>query len=311
MPQPFQYGGQAVIEGVMMRGPKNVAIAVRKANGEIVVDNQHVSSLAQRFFLFRLPLLRGCLALVETMALGIKALTYSANQAGEGEEEQLSSMEMVVTVVVALVLAVFLFVVVPTAVAHFTGSYLNPFWQNLGEGLLRIVIFLVYVISIGRIGDIQRVFQYHGAEHKVVYTHEAGEELTLENARRFPNLHPRCGTAFLLVVMVLTIFFFSFMTTSNLWWRIGSRVVVLPIVAGLAYEIIKLSGRYHKTPWVRTIIAPGLWLQKLTTREPDNDQIEVALHALKSVLAMEAPNNNPTTSQTVVAGSDPLHAQLP
>ncbi|MHB1420622.1 MAG: DUF1385 domain-containing protein [Bacillota bacterium] len=309
MPQPFQYGGQAVIEGVMMRGPKNVAIAVRKANGEIIVENQPVTSLAQQFFLFRWPLLRGCLALIESMVLGIKALTFSANQAGEGEEEQLSSTEMVITVAIALGLAVLLFVVVPTAVAHFASRYLNPFWQNLGEGMLRIIIFLIYVLCIGRIGDIQRVFQYHGAEHKVVFANEAGDELTVENARHYPNLHPRCGTAFLLIVMVLTIFFFSFVVTPNIWWRIGSRVIMLPLVAGLAYELIKLSGRYHKTPWVRILITPGLWLQKLTTREPDSNQIEVAIHALQAVLAMEASEALPSPS--IATGVDPLRSPCP
>lgn len=288
MPEPFQYGGQAVIEGVMMRGPKEMAVAVRKQAGDIVIDTKPINSLAQKYPFLKWPLLRGVLALFEAMVIGVKVLTYSANMAFDEEEETLSGREIAFTVFLAVGLAVLLFVIIPAAAAFFLKAYVNTFWQNILEGVLRIAIFLGYVLAIGRMSDVQRVFQYHGAEHKVIHAYEAGEKLTVDNARKYTTLHPRCGTSFMLVVLVLTIFLFSFLHTPDILSRIASRLLLLPVVAGLGYEFIKWSGKYACRSWVKAIIAPGLWLQKLTTREPDDSQLEVAICALEAVLAKES-----------------------
>ncbi|WP_227762577.1 DUF1385 domain-containing protein [Zhaonella formicivorans] len=288
MPEPFQYGGQAVIEGVMMRGPKEMAVAVRKQAGDIVIDTKPINSLAQKYPFLKWPLLRGVLALFEAMVIGVKVLTYSANMAFDEEEETLSGREIAFTVFLAVGLAVLLFVIIPAAAAFFLKAYVNTFWQNILEGVLRIAIFLGYVLAIGRMSDVQRVFQYHGAEHKVIHAYEAGEKLTVDNARKYTTLHPRCGTSFMLFVLVLTIFLFSFLHTPDILSRIASRLLLLPVVAGLGYEFIKWSGKYACRSWVKAIIAPGLWLQKLTTREPDDSQLEVAICALEAVLARDS-----------------------
>jgi len=282
-----QYGGQAVIEGVMMRGARHLAVAVRRPDGDILVDARNISSLGERFPVLRRPVLRGVVALVEALTLGIQVLTFSANQSVGEEEEELSKGEMALTIVLAVGLAILLFIIIPTTAAHFMRTYLAGFWQSLAEGLLRIVIFLLYIITISRIRDIQRVFQYHGAEHKVIHAYEAGEDLTVANAQRHTTLHPRCGTAFLLIVMVLTILVYSLLPPMGIWARIGSRILLLPLVAGLGYEILKLSSRNLQRPLIRALIAPGLWLQRLTTREPGDDQVEVAISALQAVLAQE------------------------
>ncbi|MBZ4688105.1 MAG: hypothetical protein PWQ96_1178 [Clostridia bacterium] len=280
----FQYGGQAVIEGVMMRGPKELAVAVRKQAGNIVIDRRPIKSLAEKLPFFKLPFLRGVLALIEALVIGIQALTYSASQAADEEEEELTAKEIFLTITVAFGLAILLFVVIPTGAAHFL-EWMTPFWQNIVEGTLRIAIFLGYIVAISRMKDIQRVFQYHGAEHKVIHTYEAGEELTVENSRKYSTLHPRCGTAFLFMVLILTIILFSFLNTPYLWWRILSRVLLMPIIAGIAYELIKISGKYSQKTAISILIKPGLWLQKLTTREPDDKQLEVAIEALRAVLS--------------------------
>ncbi|MDN5344005.1 MAG: hypothetical protein PWQ18_116 [Clostridia bacterium] len=277
-----QYGGQAVIEGVMMRGPHRTAVAIRKPGGQILVEAEPNSSLTSHYPLLKLPLLRGVVALFESLILGIRYLTFSANQAMEGEEEELSTKDLVFTVTIALAVAVGFFVLLPAGAALLLHKYLSIFWQNVMEGLLRMLLFLGYVVAIGRVKDIQRVFQYHGAEHKVINALEAGEDLRVETVRPYPTLHPRCGTSFLLLVLVLTIIFFTFVGQGSIAWRLGSRLVLLPVVAGLAYELLKFTGRHLNTPWVRAIAAPGLWLQKLTTREPDDGMLEVALAALEA-----------------------------
>jgi len=284
MPQTaFQYGGQAVIEGVMMRGPASYAVAVRKQDGQISLKSEAVASLSQRYPFLKWPLVRGVVALAESMIVGVQTLTYSANESAGEEEEQLSAREIFWTVLLAVGLAALLFIVIPSVAAHFLTG-LSPFWQNMAEGLVRIGIFLIYVVAISRMPDIARVFQYHGAEHKVIHTLEAGEPLTVEFARGHSTLHPRCGTSFLLLVMVLTILIYSFLNTPQLWWRIVSRLLLLPVVAGISYELLKFSGRHADSVWLKWSIAPGLWLQKLTTREPDDSQLEVAIFALQSVL---------------------------
>lgn len=285
MSRPVQYGGQALIEGVMMRGPKSSALAVRLPNGEIEVTHQEIKPWSKSAF-WKLPLVRGFVALVESLIVGTKALMFSANRvAGEETGEELSFWEMALTVVVALGFGLLLFVGLPTGSAHLLKAKVpGVVLQNLLEGGIRLLVFFAYILIISRMKDIQRVFQYHGAEHKSIYTYEEGLELTVENARKFSTLHPRCGTSFLLIVVVVSIFVFAFLGLNPLWWRILSRIVLMPLVAGAAYEILKFSARHLDSPYWRWLIAPGLLLQKLTTREPDDQQLEVALAALKGVL---------------------------
>lgn len=279
-------GGQAVIEGVMMRGPELVATAVREPSGEISVKAEPVSSIAQRYPILKQPMLRGVVALGESLILGLKSLSYSAQKAGE-EEEALSDREIVLTMLLSLGLAVLLFIVIPTAAAKYLHEVLaDPLWLNLAEGALRMAIFLLYIYGISRLKDIQRVFQYHGAEHKTIHAYEAGVPLTVENVQRYSTLHPRCGTAFLLIVMVVSIVMFAFLGWPDLWTRIASRIVLLPVVAGISYEIIRFAGRSGNRI-VQIAILPGLWLQRLTTRQPDDSQVEVAIQALEAVRPAE------------------------
>ncbi len=283
MGAPFQYGGQAVIEGVMMRGPDSRAVAVRLPDRDIIVDEKKVGSLARRVPVLNWPLVRGMVVLVESLVLGIEALTYSANQA-TGEDEELTVKEIVVTIGIAFGLAILLFVVLPTFAAHLLKEVApGSFMQNLVEGVFRIAIFLAYVLAVGRLGDIRRVFEYHGAEHKVINAYETGDELTVERVQNYSTLHPRCGTSFLLIVLVISILIFSLLGEQVLWWRILSRVLLLPAVAGISYELVKLSGKYADNALCRILIAPGLWLQKLTTAPPDNGQVEVAITAFGAV----------------------------
>lgn len=285
----FQYGGQAVIEGVLMRGAKDLAIAVRRPDESVIVERQQVTPLGDKLFLLRWPFVRGSVVLLESLMWGMKALTFSANMAAEAEDEQIKPGEMLITILIAVVATLLLFVVIPTGAVHFMRPYVpSIFYQNLIEGIIRIALFLGYVVAISRLDDIARVFQYHGAEHKVIHTYEAGEKLTPENARKYPILHPRCGTSFLLIVMVVAILVFTMLGDYNLFWRITSRILLLPVVAGIGYELIKLSGRHKDSVWLQAIILPGLWLQKLTTSEPDDQQVMVAIQALEGVLDAEA-----------------------
>ncbi|KJR95969.1 MAG: membrane protein [Peptococcaceae bacterium BRH_c4a] len=280
----FQYGGQAVIEGVMMRGPSGRAVAVRLPGGGIAVDEKQVGSITKRYPFLKWPLLRGVVALLESLLIGIEALNYSASKA-LGEEEELSKTEIVLTIGFALALAVVLFVIVPTGAAHLLKNlFQSSLAQNLVEGVLRLVVFLLYVVLIGRLEDIKRVFQYHGAEHKVINAYEAGHELTVEKVQRFSTFHPRCGTSFLLIVLVLSIFLFASLGHQVLWWRITSRILLLPVLAGISYEALKLSARYAENFLCRLLITPGRWLQALTTGEPDDSQVEVAISAFDAVL---------------------------
>lgn len=284
MNNKYPYGGQAVIEGVMMRGPDYRAIAVRRPDQTIVVDQKQVGSLTRRVPVLKWPLVRGVVVLIESLVLGLESLTYSANQA-TGEEEQLTTKEIVFTIGAALGLAILLFAVLPTAMAHFLHRVApGSMVQNLIEGVFRIAIFLAYVVAIGRLEDIRRVFQYHGAEHKVINAYEAGDELSVSQVQRHSTAHPRCGTSFIMIVLVISILLFSLLGEQVLWWRILSRVLLLPVVAGISYELVKLSAKYAGVPWCRCLIAPGLWLQKLTTGPPDDGQVEVAITAFGAVL---------------------------
>ncbi len=286
----YYYGGQAVIEGVMMRGKKNMAVAVRRTPEEIVLDLQTVSSVAERFPFLKLPLIRGFVALIESMIIGIKTLTFSANQVveGEGEGESLSNWELGLSVAFALVVGTGLFALLPVGLAYLLKAYVpGHMLQNLLEGLFRVLVFLAYVVAISFMKDIQRVFEYHGAEHKTIHTYEAGEELTVENTRKYSTLHPRCGTSFLLFVMVISILVFSLVGETGIWARLISRIILLPVVAGVSYEFLKITGKYQHVLLMRICSMPGLWLQKLTTREPDDSQLEVAIYALQKVLEAE------------------------
>jgi len=292
-------GGQAVIEGVMMRGPKLVSTAVREPSGQISVKVDPVSSISDRYPILKKPMLRGVIALGESLVLGLKSLSYSAQKAGD-EDEQLSDKELVMTILFSLGLAILLFVIIPTAAAKYIdASFTNPILLNLLEGGLRLGIFLVYIYGISRMKDIQRVFKYHGAEHKTIHAYEAGVELTVENVQKYSTLHPRCGTAFLLIVMVVSIIMFAFLGWPDLWLRILSRVILLPVVAGISYEIIRFAGK-SQNPLVHIAILPGLWLQKITTSQPDDDMVEVAIQALEAVLVED------TVSETA-----PIVAPLP
>lgn len=275
-------GGQAVIEGVMMRGFGKVATAVREPNGNINVQVKNVSSISDRFPILKLPFLRGSVNLIESLILGMRSLSFSAQTAGE-DEEQLSDKELILTMIFAFAMAAVLFIAIPTFGAKFLHELTDdPFYFNLAEGILRLIIFILYITAISRMEDIQRVFQYHGAEHKTIFCYEADLPLTVENVKKFPRLHPRCGTAFLLIVMIVSIFVFAFLGWPDLWLRILSRILLLPAVAGISYEIIRFAGR-SKNSLVRLAIMPGLWLQYLTTREPDDSMIEVAIKSLEAV----------------------------
>ena len=275
-------GGQAVIEGVMMRGFGKVATAVREPSGNINVQIKNVSSIAERFPILKLPILRGAVSLFESLMLGMKSLSFSAQTAGE-EDEQLTDKELIGTIILAITLACVLFLAIPTFAAKFFHTLTDdPIILNLAEGFLRLIIFLAYLFAISRMKDIQRVFQYHGAEHKTIFCYEADLPLTVENVKKFPRLHPRCGTAFLLIVMLVSIFVFAFLGWPDLWLRILSRIILLPVVAGLSYEIIRFSA-HSKNSFVKLATLPGLWLQYLTTREPDDSMIEVAIKSLEAV----------------------------
>lgn len=279
-------GGQAVIEGVMMRDAHRTATAVRLPNGDIDVETRTVSSIRDRYPVLNLPLIRGSVIMVESLIIGMRALSFSAQAAGE-EDEQMTKKEIAMTILFALVLASILFIVIPTGAAHLAATYTDdPIVFNLIEGGIRLMVFLLYIWGISFMGGIRRVFQYHGAEHKTIHCYEAGEPLTVENVQKFPRLHPRCGTNFLLIVMVVAIVFHVFFGWPDLWLRILSRLAILPVVAGVSYEIIRFAGR-SENHLVHILITPGLWLQYLTTRPPADEMVEVAIESLKAVLPAE------------------------
>jgi len=291
MKSKVNIGGQAVIEGVMMRGPELIATAVREPSGSIVVQKETVTSITQKYPVLKKPLLRGFIALLESLVYGLKSLSFSAQAAGE-EEEALTTREIIMTMLVSFGLAIILFVVIPTYAAKYLHSTATEPWLlNILEGILRLAIFVGYIAAISQMKDIQRVFQYHGAEHKTINAYEAGVPLEVAQVQAFSTIHPRCGTNFLLIVMVVSIFMFAFLGWPDLWLRIVSRIVLLPLIAGISYEIIRYAGRTDKR-WVAAAIAPGLWLQKLTTRQPSDDQVEVAIRAFEEVRPVEEPESN-------------------
>ena len=296
------YGGQALIEGVMMCGKKTIAMAVRKSNGEISCELESKTSISDKYPFLKWPFVRGSVNLVESMVMGFKALTYSANESAESEEEELSKGEMVLSVVLAIVMGVGLFFVLPAVLAHLTKAYItSSAMQNILEGIIRVAIFVIYIVAISRMKEIARVFQYHGAEHKTIHAYEAGVDLTPENCQKFTTLHPRCGTSFMFIVMVISIFVFSLLGVENFWWRVTSRVILLPVVAGVSYEFLKFTGRHIDNPIVRALSWPGMMLQKLTTKEPDDEMIEVAIVSLKAV--REKEEGPETVSEEQLSGT--------
>jgi uncharacterized protein YqhQ len=286
-------GGQAVLEGVMMRGVSIWAVACRTPEGRITVTSEPIVSWAKRSRILRLPVIRGVVALAESLKIGFRALAISANaQLADEEEEpqEIGGFAWGLTIFLSLVLAIGLFFVIPVGATSLIKDWLGSavlFW--LVEGLLRTAIFIGYIAAISRLPDLRRVFQYHGAEHKTISTFEAGDELTPASAKRYSRLHPRCGTSFLLIVMVLAIFVFAPIGLPAWYWLLASRILGIPLIAGLSYEVIKWAGKHRNKRWVRVVMWPGLMLQNLTTREPDESQLEIAIRALKEVLAVEDP----------------------
>ena len=287
-------GGQAVLEGVMMRSPAHWALAVRKPNGEIAQHTTPISSPMARHRIFRLPVIRGVVALGESLAIGFRALAISANYAAqdanadekEEVETELSRGAIIFAFVIAIGFALALFKVTPALITKWLPIETDGLFVIV-EGLIRVTIFVLYILVISLLPDLRRVFQYHGAEHKAINALEAGEELTPENVQRFSLIHPRCGTAFLLWVMVIAIFVFAFIGQPSWPWLIASRILLLPVIAGLAYEVIRFAGKHTDNKALMTLLAPGLWLQRLTTREPSLDQLEVSIRALREVLRLE------------------------
>lgn len=281
-------GGQAVMEGVMMRGNEKLVIAVRQPDGEIAVEERPNWRLAHYLPFMRLPFLRGTAAFIEAMVVGVDAILFSAN-ASQPDEVQLGKGEAILATILGLGLGVVMFMLLPTFIVQSLNSLeWPPIWLNLLEGLLRMTIFLGYMLAVGLMPDMRRFFQYHGAEHKAIHTFEAGEELVVENLRSKDAEHPRCGTAFLLLVMVVSIITFSFFGWPNLVVRLLTRLALLPFIAGVAYELSRAASRsVDKGGLLGLLMAPALLLQRATTREPDDDQMEVAIAALQGLLVLE------------------------
>jgi uncharacterized protein YqhQ len=285
--QEHYYGGQAVLEGVMMRGRDHWAVAVRRPTGDVHIEGHEIESVAKRYRILRAPGLRGVIALGQALSIGLKALTIAANQSAE-EDEQLTKGQMAFSMTIALVIFVGVFIVFPAFVSNFARERVSSgIWLNVAEGVFRVLLFLGYLWLIGRMKEIRRVFMYHGAEHKTIAAYEHGAELEPASVDRFSTLHVRCGTNFLLIVMILTIIVFAFFGNPGLAWRIGSRILAIPIIAGIAFELLRLGAKYHRSPVMRGLMAPGLWLQKITTKPPTDDQIEVAIASFEKVRDME------------------------
>jgi uncharacterized protein YqhQ len=285
-------GGQAVLEGVMMRGPSTWSLAVRKPDGEIAQVNREINSVMARHRFFRLPIIRGIIALGESLAIGFRALAISANYAAqeESDDEEVSTEigrgALIFAFAIAIGFALLLFKVTPALVTSWlpietTGTFV------VVEGLIRVTLFILYLVLISLLPDLRRVFQYHAAEHKAINAYEAGDDLEPATVQRYSLIHPRCGTAFLLWVMVIAIFVFAFFGQPVWYWLITSRILLLPVIAGIAYELIRFAGKHTDNRFLMTLLAPGLWLQRLTTREPTLDQLEVSIRALKDVLKRE------------------------
>lgn len=283
-------GGQAVIEGVMMKAPRGWSVAVRDPRGDIQVKNVPLRPLPRAL---KLPLLRGVVSLFHALVIGIQALEFSATASTDEEEAELSKSAIAMTIGVSIVLSVVLFILLPLYATKLLGYLLpvvdtNSLAFNLADGIIRVAVFLIYVVSIGFWSEIRRVFQYHGAEHKVIHAYEEERPLIAEEIMAYSPIHPRCGTSFLMIVMVMSILVFSVVPQSwPFWYKFLSRVVLIPLIAGLSYEALKFSDRYQHNPIMHMLMAPGLALQRLTTREPDSSQVEVAIRAMNEALSLE------------------------
>lgn len=287
MASRFYYGGQAVIEGVMMRGQKVLVTAVRRPDGEVVVDSQPLGGIYSGR-VRRIPLLRGIIVLIEVLVLGIGSIFHSANVSLGGEGEEISGWMVWLMVFASLGLAVALFFIAPLFLTKLLAPHItSALLFNLIEGIIRVAIFVLYLRLVALFPDIRRVFAYHGAEHKVVNAYEAGAVLEVEKVRKFSTAHVRCGTSFLFVVLIIAIIVFALVGLPSLWLMALSRILLIPLIAALAYEVIYFGNRYVDNRVVRWLLTPGLWLQALTTREPDKSQLEVALVALKKVIELD------------------------
>ncbi len=299
--KPTSIGGQAVIEGVMMKGPKDIAIAVRSPDNEIIVKKEPIDGIITKYKLNKIPFLRGGLALIDSMVLGIKSLNYAADivMPEEDNDEEFSKFEIFLqdifgdkltdiityfSVFIALLISIGIFILGPTLLAGTLKDIVpNIAVLNLIEGILRLILFIAYIFMISKMEDIRRVFQYHGAEHKTIYCYENGEDLNIENVKKYSTLHPRCGTSFLFIVMMVSMILFSMIVWKGPISRMLTRLALLPVVAGISYEIIKIAGK-SQSIFMSIVSYPGMMMQKLTTLEPDDSQIEVAIEALKNVL---------------------------
>lgn len=287
MGKPFNYGGQAVIEGVMMRGSRKMAVALRHPDGHIVVETEPLNETLYGGPISRIPFLRGLAMLWDALGLGMKALMMSADVAA-GEEVSLSGPVSWGTGLLGIGLGVGLFMLLPSFLVGLLAAYIPSEWViSLLEGVVRLLLVVGYIWAVGYMPDIRRVFAYHGAEHKTINAYEAGAQLTVDDVRPFPTAHTRCGTAFLLTLIVLTVLIFAPFRSPSLVWRLLSRIALLPVITGLAYEFIRLTARFADRPWMQLLTAPNLALQRLTTREPDDGMLEVAITSLKAVLDSE------------------------
>ena len=285
-------GGQAVMEGVMMRAPHSYCVAVRRADGTIVTEESPLAKLSDRYPVLRLPILRGVATLGQAMSLGMKALRFSANTAlaEEGKPPQVTSGMMALQMVFSLGFFIVLYKLVPLYLATLLGTWVpqlgGRFAMNMTDGVIRMGIFLLFLAGVARMKDIRRVFEYHGAEHKVVFNFESGQPVSVANAQRFTTLHPRCGTSFLLVVMTVSLVVYALLPFDSFAAKLGARIALLPVVAGVSYEMIRYAARKQGS-LMALLTAPGLWLQRITTQPPDDSQAEVAIRALDGAMALE------------------------
>jgi len=285
-PQRVFYGGQAVMEGVLMRGQTHASVAVRRPNGTIATKIEPISHWA-RTPLRRIPFVRGVIILAETLVMGMSALQWSANVALEQEGEELSGRQMALVIIMAIGLAAVLFFATPALLTGWLEEYLPGFLVHILEGVIRILFLLAYLWFIGRMQDVQRLFMYHGAEHKTIHAYEAGLPLDVEHIQPFSPAHPRCGTSFLLTVMVVSVFAFAFLGPLDMFWRVLSRILLLPFIAAVSYEAMRWGATHLGGWWSTLVVGPGLALQKLTTREPEDSQVEVAVTAFQNLRALE------------------------
>jgi uncharacterized protein YqhQ len=287
MTDKFHYGGQAVIEGVMIRGQKAVVTAVRRPNGELTTDIKPLSAVYTGW-MRKTPLIRGIIILIEAMVIGIKSLIFSANVSLEEEEEELSGKTVWIPIALALVLAIVLFLIIPLFLTRLINPYISSSMVfHLIEGFIRLAIFIAYLKIIGLASDIKRIFTYHGAEHKVVNAYEAGAPLEVAKIRKHATAHVRCGTSFLFVVLIIAIVVFALIGRPAVWLMVLSRILLIPVIAALGYEVIHFGAKHHKNALVRAVLIPGLWLQELTTKEPDDSQMEVAIAALQKAIEID------------------------